>query len=173
MDGKRTTLTLQRPAQADSRFSRSRFHIRPSLVLLFLRPLPVIGQGVLRFAFITARHFSRGPLNPNWRSQRRFLDARAERAAGRARVKRPVRGWRGVLAKGTPPLRAGEAETRVGSGGVNGWARAAELVACLPRAQQLQTSIRRRQSVVRPNGKSAHTLLDKWSASRAIIKDRV
>ncbi len=38
---------------------------------------------------------------------------------------------------------------------------------------RLQTSIRRRQSVVRPNGKSAHTLLDKWSASRAIIKDRV
>jgi hypothetical protein len=26
---------------------------------------------------------------------------------------------------------------------------------------------------IRPNGKSAHTLLDKWSASRAIIKDRV
>lgn len=38
---------------------------------------------------------------------------------------------------------------------------------------RLQTSIRRRQSMVRPNGKSAHTLLDKWSASRAIIKDRV
>ncbi len=28
-------------------------------------------------------------------------------------------------------------------------------------------------SVVRPNGISAHTLLDKWSASRAIIKVRV
>lgn len=38
---------------------------------------------------------------------------------------------------------------------------------------RLQTSIRRRLLMVRPNGKSAHTLLDKWSASRAIIKDRV
>jgi len=38
---------------------------------------------------------------------------------------------------------------------------------------RLQTSIRRRLFMVRPNGKSAHTLLDKWSASRAIIKDRV
>jgi putative transposase len=27
--------------------------------------------------------------------------------------------------------------------------------------------------MARPNGTSAHTLLDKWSASRAIIKDRV
>jgi hypothetical protein len=27
---------------------------------------------------------------PNWRAVRRFLDARAERAAGRARAKRPV-----------------------------------------------------------------------------------
>ena len=38
---------------------------------------------------------------------------------------------------------------------------------------RLQKSIRRSRSTVRPNGKSAHTLLDKWSASRAIIKDRV
>ena len=37
---------------------------------------------------------------------------------------------------------------------------------------RLQTSIRRHRLMVRPNGKSAHTLLDKWSASRAIIKDR-
>jgi len=29
---------------------------------------------------------------------------------------------------------------------------------------RLQTSIRRRLFMVRPNGKSAHTLLDKWSA---------
>jgi putative transposase len=52
----------------------------------------------------------------------------------------------------------------------------------LPRARRfrscsddnrLQTSIRRRHFMVRPNGKSAHTLLDKWSASRAIMKDRV
>ena len=38
---------------------------------------------------------------------------------------------------------------------------------------RLQTSIRRHHFMVRPNGKSAHTLLDKWSASRAIIKVRV
>ena len=38
---------------------------------------------------------------------------------------------------------------------------------------RLQTSIRRHHLMVRPNGKSAHTLLDKWSASRAIIKVRV
>ena len=38
---------------------------------------------------------------------------------------------------------------------------------------RLQTSIRRHHSKARPNGKSAHTLLDKWSATRAIIKDRV
>jgi hypothetical protein len=38
---------------------------------------------------------------------------------------------------------------------------------------RLQTSIRRHRFMVRPNGKSAHTLLDKWSALRAIIKDRV
>jgi hypothetical protein len=30
-----------------------------------------------------------------------------------------------------------------------------------------------RDPVPPPNGKSAHTLLDKWSASRAIIKNRV
>jgi hypothetical protein len=51
-------------------------------LLVRLRPLLVIGQGVLSVAFIPAQHFSRGPLNPNWRSLRRFLDARAERAAG-------------------------------------------------------------------------------------------
>ena len=33
---------------------------------------------------------------------------------------------------------------------------------------RLQTSIRRRLFMVRPNGKSAHTLLDKWSASRPL-----
>jgi len=31
----------------------------------------------------------------------------------------------------------------------------------------------RHHLAARPNGKSAHTLLDKWSASRTIIKDRV
>ena len=38
---------------------------------------------------------------------------------------------------------------------------------------RLQTSIRRRHLTARPNGESAHTLLDKWSASRAIVQDRV
>jgi len=38
---------------------------------------------------------------------------------------------------------------------------------------RLQTSIRRHPMKVRPNGTSAHTLLDKWSASRAIIEVRV
>ena len=38
---------------------------------------------------------------------------------------------------------------------------------------RLQTSIRRHHVKVRPNGTSAHTRLDKWSASRAIIKVRV
>lgn len=38
---------------------------------------------------------------------------------------------------------------------------------------RLQTSIRRHHLMARPNGISAHTRLDKWSASRAIIKVRV
>jgi hypothetical protein len=37
---------------------------------------------------------------------------------------------------------------------------------------RLQTSIRRHQVKVRPNGISAHTRLDKWSASRAIYKSQ-
>ena len=37
---------------------------------------------------------------------RRFLDARVERAAGRARAKAARMGWRGVLAQRTPPMRA-------------------------------------------------------------------
>jgi putative transposase len=40
-------------------------------------------------------------------------------------------------------------------------------------SDRLQTSIRRHHVKVRPNGISAHTRLDKWSASRAIIKVRV
>ena len=52
---------------------------------------------------------------PNWRAVRRFLDARAERAAGRARDTVclvigssvfPKGPWHGVLAKRAPPLRA-------------------------------------------------------------------
>jgi putative transposase len=42
-----------------------------------------------------------------------------------------------------------------------------------PGDDRLQTSIRRHYFMVRPNGKSAHTRLNKWSASRAIIKVRV
>jgi hypothetical protein len=37
---------------------------------------------------------------------RRFLDARAERAAGRVRAKAARMGWRVVLAQRTPPMRA-------------------------------------------------------------------
>ena len=36
----------------------------------------------------------RGPVKRNWRAVRRFLDARTERAAGRAKAKRPE--WTGV-----------------------------------------------------------------------------
>jgi hypothetical protein len=38
---------------------------------------------------------------------RRFLDARAERAAGRTRSKAARMGWRGLLAQRTPSTRAG------------------------------------------------------------------
>ena len=76
-------------------------------LLVRLRPLPVIGQGVLRFVFIhRANFFPRGPYTSNRRAVRRFLDARAERAAGRARAKAARMGWRGVLAQRTPPMRA-------------------------------------------------------------------
>src|SRR5271156_3959670 len=52
------------------------------------RPLPVHRAGRAALCLHSRATFSRGPLNPNWRSQRRFLDARAERAAGRDRAKR-------------------------------------------------------------------------------------
>src|SRR5208282_618300 len=48
-----------------------------------LRPLPVIGQDALCFDS-RANFFPRGPYTLNRRAVRRFLDARAERAAGRA-----------------------------------------------------------------------------------------
>jgi hypothetical protein len=50
----------------------------------FVEPASRHGQGVLRFVFINAQLFPRGPYTLNWRAVRRFLDARAKRAAGRA-----------------------------------------------------------------------------------------
>src|SRR5260370_30941453 len=55
-------------------------------LLVRLRPLPVIGQDALCF-HSRANLFPRGPYTSNRRAVRRFLDARAERAAGRARAK--------------------------------------------------------------------------------------
>ncbi len=43
--------------------------------LFSFRPLQLLRQGVLRFAFITAQLFSGGSLTPNWRAARGFLDA--------------------------------------------------------------------------------------------------
>jgi hypothetical protein len=72
---------------------------------------------VLRVAFIPAQHFSRGPLNPNWRSQRRFLDARAERAAGRARAKAARNGLARRASAATATTESGvEAEIAGGVG---------------------------------------------------------
>jgi hypothetical protein len=62
-------------------------------VLLLLRPLPVIGQDALCF-LSRANFFPRGPYTSNRRAVRRFLDARVERAAGRATAKRPE--WAGA-----------------------------------------------------------------------------
>ncbi len=62
---------------------------------------------------------------------RRFLDARAERAAGRARdtvllvnrfVVFPKGTWRVVLAQRTPPLRAAAKRRRGRGRRVTGWA---------------------------------------------------
>jgi hypothetical protein len=72
--------------------------------------VPLLRHGVLRFVLVSRATFSRGPLNPNWRSLRRFLDARAERGAGPARdtvllvkaigIVFTRRTWRVVLAQG-------------------------------------------------------------------------
>ena len=52
---------------------------------------------------------------------RRFLNARAERAAGRDRAKRPEWAGRGVLEQRTPPLRAARSgESRKGQEGPTG-----------------------------------------------------
>ena len=56
---------------------------------------------------------------------RRFLDARAERAAGRARAKRR-KGWRVLLAQRTPPLRAAAKRSRMGRRRGKGTGRDAE-----------------------------------------------
>src|SRR6266849_3995433 len=59
-------------------------------LLVRLRPLPVHRAGRAALSFHSrANLFPRGPYTSNRRAVRRFLDARAERAAGRARAKRP------------------------------------------------------------------------------------
>src|SRR5271168_3839976 len=61
-------------------------------LLVRLRPLPVHRAGRVALCFHSrANFFPRGPYNLNRRAVRRFLDARAERAAGRAIAKRPER----------------------------------------------------------------------------------
>ena len=49
---------------------------------------------------------------------RRFLDARAERAAGHDRARASRRRWRDVLAKRTPPLRAARSGDAGGEAGL-------------------------------------------------------
>ena len=58
---------------------------------------------------------------------RRFLDARAERAAGRDRAKRPGGLAGRASAANATTESGGEAETQAGSGSVTGWARAVQL----------------------------------------------
>ena len=71
-----------------------------------LRPLPVIGQGVLRFAFIPAQFFSARPLHLE-QEGRAQISRCASGAGGRTCQSEAARkGWRGVLAQRTPPMRA-------------------------------------------------------------------
>src|SRR5216683_8365402 len=87
-------------------------------LLVRLRPLPVIGQGVLRFAFITAQLFSARPLHPEMEG-RAQIPRCASGAGGRTCHSEAARmGWRVVLAKRAPPLRAARsgADGCVGTG---------------------------------------------------------
>jgi len=85
-------------------------------------------QGVLRFAFITAQFLSARPSQPEQEGRAQIPKMR-ERSGRQAVPQRSgPTGWHGVLAQGTPPHKSGgETETRDGSGGVTGWARAAQL----------------------------------------------
>jgi hypothetical protein len=58
---------------------------------------------------------------------RRFLDARAERAAGRARAKRPEGLARLASAANATNESGAKRRKQEGSGRANGWARAAQL----------------------------------------------
>src|SRR5260370_30350132 len=64
-------------------------------VLLCCARFPSSGRACCVLLSSPRNFFPRGPLKTNWRAVRRFLDARAERAAGRARAKRPE--WAGAL----------------------------------------------------------------------------
>src|SRR5260370_37408649 len=54
-------------------------------VLLCCARFPSSGRPCCALFSSPRNFFPRGPLKPNWRAVRRFLDARAERAAGRAK----------------------------------------------------------------------------------------
>src|SRR5216683_6272219 len=93
--------------------------------IAFVEPASRHRAGRAALCFHHRATFFRAALTPqNWRAVRRFLDARAERAAGRARdtvllvnrfVVFPKVTWRVVLAQRTPPLRAA-AKRRRGRG---------------------------------------------------------
>jgi hypothetical protein len=71
-----------------------------------LSPASAPAAGRASCCFHSRATFSRGPLNSNWRSLRRFLDARAERAARHDTRSGRRRRWHDVLAKRTPPIKA-------------------------------------------------------------------
>jgi len=66
-------------------------------LLVRLRPLPVIGQGVLRFVFITAQLFFARPSHPE-QDGRAQISRCASGAGGRTCHSEAARtGWRGLL----------------------------------------------------------------------------
>ncbi|MGC2758409.1 hypothetical protein, partial [Candidatus Binatus sp.] len=66
------------------------------IVVFSFRPLPVIGQGMLRFAFIPAQHF-RGDLSPELEVPAQISRC-ASGAGGRTcQSDSDPKGWRGVL----------------------------------------------------------------------------
>src|SRR5229473_5665070 len=92
-------------------------------LLVRLRPLPVHRAGRAALSFHSrANFFPRGPYTSNRRAVRRFLDARAERAAGRARAKRPDGLARLASAANATNESGAEAEPQDGSAGCGGWA---------------------------------------------------
>jgi len=72
--------------------------------------------------------FPRGPLKPNWRPVRRFLRCASEAGGRPCHSEAAPQGLaRRASAANATTKSGGEAETRAGSGGVNGWAREAQL----------------------------------------------